>query len=219
MGSFRFVALAALTLGASLVGPSVDAECSPAADNPGVIDQQPSPAPPAHPRTPGAEQPAPTAQPRTPMPEAAPMPPVARPRSRGQLVNVRVEVAISDQRGSAAPVTKNVTLVVADGDSGRVRSQNHVAMKQEGIPLPQYVTVPLNVDARPEILEGGRIRVALTLEYDLLDPGDQPSRAKAEIRESLTVILENGKPLMISQSADPLGDRRVTVDLKATIVK
>jgi hypothetical protein len=31
--------------------------------------------------------------------------------------------------------------------------------------------------------------------------------------------LTDGKPLLISQSADPKGDRRVTVEVTATIVK
>jgi hypothetical protein len=33
------------------------------------------------------------------------------------------------------------------------------------------------------------------------------------------VILQNGKPLIISQSADPVSDRKVVVEVKATILK
>jgi hypothetical protein len=35
----------------------------------------------------------------------------------------------------------------------------------------------------------------------------------------VTVVLDSGKPLLISKSADPLSDRTVTVEVKATIVK
>jgi hypothetical protein len=31
-------------------------------------------------------------------------------------------------------------------------------------------------------------------------------------------LLENGKPLLVTQSADPISDRKVTVEVKATIV-
>jgi hypothetical protein len=42
---------------------------------------------------------------------------------------------------------------------------------------------------------------------------------RTEIRQNLRVVLENGKPLMVSQSADPVGDRKVTVEVTATILK
>jgi hypothetical protein len=33
------------------------------------------------------------------------------------------------------------------------------------------------------------------------------------------VILENGKSVSVAQSADPVGDRQVTIDVKATILR
>jgi hypothetical protein len=33
------------------------------------------------------------------------------------------------------------------------------------------------------------------------------------------VILQNGKPLVVSQAADPTTDRKMTVEVKATILK
>src|SRR5438477_3858257 len=62
------------------------------------------------------QQPAATARP-------APTPP----KKPGQLVNVKIEFAISDeQRGGAPPVKRMVSLIVADGESGSVRSQPDV---------------------------------------------------------------------------------------------
>ena len=66
--------------------------------------------------------------------------------------------------------------------------------------------VRLNVDARPQILPSGNIRVMLSLEY--------PS-----ISQQITVIVDPGKPLVVSQTADPLSDRKVTVEMRASIVK
>ena len=39
------------------------------------------------------------------------------------------------------------------------------------------------------------------------------------IQENLSVNLEDGKALVVSQSADPVSDRQVTVEVRATILK
>jgi hypothetical protein len=35
----------------------------------------------------------------------------------------------------------------------------------------------------------------------------------------VSAVLEDGKPLVVSQTADPASDRQVKVELKATILK
>ena len=47
----------------------------------------------------------------------------------------------------------------------------------------------------------------------------QRSRVRTDIRQTLVLNLENGKPLVISEASDPLSDRRVTVEVTATILK
>jgi len=42
---------------------------------------------------------------------------------------------------------------------------------------------------------------------------------KTNLRETLSVIVEDGKPLNVAQSAEPNTDRTVTVEVKATILK
>ncbi len=39
------------------------------------------------------------------------------------------------------------------------------------------------------------------------------------IQENLSVNLDDGKPLVVAQSADPVSDRQVTVEVRATILK
>ena len=39
------------------------------------------------------------------------------------------------------------------------------------------------------------------------------------INERMTLILESGKPLVISQAADPTSDRKITVEVTATILR
>jgi hypothetical protein len=152
-----------------------------------------------------------------------------RPPSEGEAVNARIELTITDARGEGAPITKTVTLMTADRAWGRIRTQGE-ARTANGQRFP----VILNVDARPTLVSSNgtwnRARVELTIEYR---PADRPINTVApitttrrdtesvtpNINESLTVILEDGKPLLISQSADPVTDRKVKVEARITILK
>ena len=121
---------------------------------------------------------------------------------------------ITDQRGGAEAVKKTVSVIVGDQQNGMIRSE---------AVIPAIGAVPLHVDAEPEILPDGKIRLRFGLNYDL-PTESQPAAgsdriAKTSIRESLALILESGKPLMVTQSADPVGDRQVMVEVKATILK
>jgi hypothetical protein len=148
---------------------------------------------------------APTAQPQTTKPAENVQPAGQQPpRPPGQLANVRLDIAITDQRGDAPATPKVVTLIVGDHENGRVRLSRNAST--------------LNVDARPDIPREGRVRVALTLEYRPgTAEGDRPDTLI--LSETLSVVVEEGKPLVISQSADPLSDRRIKVELKATVVR
>lgn len=136
-------------------------------------------------------------------------------RQPAQLVNIKLELTITDQRGAAPPTSKTVTLVVADRASGRIRTQGEVRM-----PNQRAVNINLNVDAQPEITRDNRVRMSIVLEYKpQVGEGDTEDRATTSILESMTVILEDGKPLLVSQSADPYSDRKVKVEAKATFLK
>ena len=143
-------------------------------------------------------QPPPTTQ--TPAPTPPTQPP-GRQVPASSLRNVRLDISITDTGGADGATKKAVTLLVRSGRGGQVRSTGI-----RGI---------INVDAMPNELSDGRVEVSLTLEY--LPEGQQQPIGK--LTESLTVILENGKPLVVTQSADPQSDRRVTVELTATLLK
>ena len=186
-----------------------------------TFDQAPPspPTPPAPPSPPAAPQ-APQA-PQAPRPPRAssgeaPTPaPAAAPRNRGQLVNLRLEFTVTDQIGTAPPVKKTITMNVADGEFGRIRSNADVFRKNSN-----PTVVPLSVDARPEI-DGNKIRLSASLEYQLLSDAAGPDlpAGKTSITQSVTTILSDGVLTILSQSADPLTDRKVTLEVKATIVK
>src|SRR3989442_8596011 len=97
---------------------------------------------------------------QTPKPTTQPTPPA--PRREGQPINVKVELVITDQRGAAAPVKKNVSVIVADEKEGSIRSQSRMPPGLMG-----GAGVLLNVDAAPTILNDGKIRLNLRIVYDL----------------------------------------------------
>ncbi|HSL23293.1 MAG TPA: hypothetical protein VK886_17320 [Vicinamibacterales bacterium] len=135
----------------------------------------------------------------------APRPPV----DTGQVVNVKVDITISEQAGSAAAQTKNVSIVAADGNTGRIRSYNPLGGARAG---------ELNVDVRPRLVQGGRVRVDLVVEYRPFAQGASEA-ATPGLSESMTVYLQEGKPLVVSQSADPNSDRRVTLEVRAQVLR
>ena len=162
------------------------------------------------------------APPRAEAPATAPAPQVVTAiqptRRTGQPVNIKVDVTISDQRGGTAALKKTVSVVTGDRQSGFIRS----TAEYRGDIGP----VPLNVDSEPELLPDGKIKLAVNLQYDLPGGTAQGTEAtgtgplrRTQIRENLAVILESGKPLLVAQSADPVGDRQVTVELKATVLR
>jgi hypothetical protein len=119
--------------------------------------------------------------------------------------NIRVEVTITDVIGSTSPQKKTISMTIADRRMGRIRST-------------RSASAILNVDATPTIAEGNRVHLQLTLEYLPEQTGESPPRI-APINEMISVVLETGKPMTISQAADPSSDRRVAVEVNATILK
>jgi hypothetical protein len=178
--------------------------------------QPPAAAQPRVATPPEAQRPAP-AQPRQAPPGVPTPAALPTPRREAQPINVKVDVTIADQRGGAAPVKRTVSVVVADAYSGMIRSQSEVM---------QVGPVPLNIDVEPLLLDNGKVRVKINLQYDWPAPldssGAAPARGtviKTGLHDTMVLILENGKPMIAAQSADPIGDRQVTVEVKATVLR
>ncbi len=138
------------------------------------------------------------------------------PRFIRTLTNVQIELTLSDQAGTQAPEKKTVSMIVSSGNWGKIRSVGNVR-PQNDAPF----VVDLNVDARPFVSVDGPIQLELTLVYS--PPGgadkDTLKPRPTGINQSLTVVLQSGKPLIISQAADPVSDRKVIVEVKATVLK
>jgi hypothetical protein len=102
-------------------------------------------------------------------------------------------------------------MMVADRGMGSIRSTGSV--RSQG-------RVQINVDARPAIVPNSQmIRLTLGLEYNPRTLGQDAPTEWSSLNEQMTVMLEAGKPLVISQAADPASDRKITVEVRATILK
>lgn len=140
------------------------------------------------------------------------------PTPAAMTTNVQVELTITDQTGSAPPDKKTVSMIVAHAAWGKIRTSAEAYQKSSA---SKIVPVGLNVDARPYIM-GGQIRLELTIVYSPMMLGTSTDTAQTrptELNQSLTVALQSGKPMVVSQAADPVTDRKIGVEVKATILK
>jgi hypothetical protein len=149
--------------------------------------------------------------------------PAASEPPAGQPVNVKLDLTITDQQGPGDPARKTVTLIIADRAGGAIRSTANVGRGT------------INVDATPQIMANGNIRLQLGLEYNPRSatvPGVERVKSStgemvevprdpsgSGLQQRVAIVLAPGKPLVLSQSADPLSDRRITVEVKADVLK
>jgi hypothetical protein len=144
-------------------------------------------------------------------PRAAEQPvPVRAPEPIGQPVNIKLDLTITDQIGGGEPMRKMVSMVVADRGNGSIRSTGSVRTQGR---------VQINMDARPQILQTGGIRLSLGLEYNPRTLGNDSPTEWSSLNEQIQTVLEPGKSLVISQAADPASDRKIMVEVRATIMK
>ncbi len=165
-----------------------------------MVEVTPQPPAPESPRAPKA-----AAAPAAPVAVLAPPPP---PKKRGQMINVRIEVTLSDSKG--AP--RVLTMTVADQESGMNRTTAVV------VPGASAVDYSFNADASPEVV-GDRIRLRLTADAVVPVEAEKPTAIipKLALRQSQTVILNDGETVEIARAADPASSRTFILTVKATI--
>jgi hypothetical protein len=133
---------------------------------------------------------------------------------------IRIEVTLSDQVGAGTPTRKTVSLTARDDNRAIIRTENRSRAGEHGTPGPS-----LNVEARPTLAADGKIHLELSVLYDLPDaPSEGTGKVEelpwtTRVQEGFGLLLENDKPLVVSQSADPRVNRKVTVEVKATVLK
>ena len=137
------------------------------------------------------------------------------PAPEGLPSNIRIELTITDQAGPAEAGKRTVSMIVADRKAGSIRSSGDVQTASGRF------NVTLNVDATPVIVKDGLLRLELGLEY-APKPGSENASSgegRARLNERLALLVESGKPLIISQASDPTSDRKISVELTATVLK
>jgi hypothetical protein len=120
-------------------------------------------------------------------------------------VNIRLDLSITDQQGTTPSAPKTVTLLLADRSLNQIRSS--------------FEDRSLNVDARPTIVDG-RIRLYMSIQSEPRRTPDNSNPMQWRQNQNITVIVENGKPLVVMESIDPASNNRKTsIEVKATILK
>ena len=123
------------------------------------------------------------------------------------LQNVKVELALNDMGATDNSAKRTITMMLVDGAAGQIRSTG-----------PSGTS--LNVDAQPHVRPDGKIWLNFSLQYyPAVESSGGNARQPAVLNEAMTVVLVDAKPMLVSQSADPRGDRRVSVEVTATVVK
>jgi len=181
-----------------------------------AAQQAPQPVQPARPpQTPAApRQPAP-ARGTAPGAPAVPVMPVMDESAGGQPVNIRLEVTIVDQTAAGQPVRRVINILAADRSIARIRSLFTDAPEASGAGASRSPdNRRVDVDARPRIVASS-IRVDLTIQNNALGSGNP----LLNWTQSFTVFLENGKVATPIESTDPSTNRKMSIEVKATILK
>ena len=160
----------------------------------------------------GAQQSAPKSTAGRARPPAAPAPPAPSappvdPEQGGQPINIRLDVSVIDQTAQGASQPKSLMVILVDRAMGRTRA----AFQDRSIA----------VDARPTITEG-RIRVYLTIQSDRnmsFGPPKETDDQTIGWRNSFSLLLENGKPMLALETNDAVTKRKMSIEVKATIQK
>ena len=161
-----------------------------------VAAQQPAP----------PKAPAPPAAPAAATPPAPPAPPVDA-EAGGQPINIRLDVSVIDQTAQGASQPKSLMVMLVDRAMGRTRA----AFEDRSIA----------VDARPVMVDG-RIRVSLTIQSDRAMSFGPPKDTQDQTigwRNSFSLLLENGKPMLALETLDAVTKRKMSIEVKATIQK
>jgi len=161
-----------------------------------------------------------------PKPPAAPSKPAPAPSEKpapvrtGKDINIRIDATVIESRGDHVVDKKVISVTCVDGKGAFVRSTQSVAFKAKGSDGFNYQDAPLNMDADVNLRDDGRVLARITVDYRGMPASqDSPDSIDRGIRQSVSVILNPGEPLMVAQSADAVGDRRVSLEVKATVLK
>jgi hypothetical protein len=131
------------------------------------------------------------------------------------LVNVQVDVTVSDQVGTAPPVVRHISATAADGERASVRSNSSVRTSNG------FQPITLSLDVRPRVVTVNKVRVEIGLDTAAVttEGSSKELTATPGSRATQSIVLESGRPVLLSQTTDPLTDRKTSIEVKATILR
>jgi hypothetical protein len=127
------------------------------------------------------------------------------------LLNIQVDVAVTEEGAGEPSTRKEVSVTVGHGRNGSVRSGASAVPKiDEKFPFHDS---RLRVDVQPSIVANGKIQTVVTMSYLSFPHFTREGEQKFE------VLLEDGKLLTVSRTSSAISERRLRVDVTATILK
>ena len=143
---------------------------------------------------------------------AAQGPPTKVDVARPQTVNLRIEVLLTDKADAKTIAEERLTILLANETEGRVRRD-----------LPDKVPSSnraLQVDMRASVA-GDRIKLFLTLQYNAPLSADKTGVDSESIGfvQMASSFLDPGKPTVMIDAVGGPGNRRVTVQATATVIR
>jgi hypothetical protein len=148
-----------------------------------------------------------------------PAPGIPPPVRQGKDINIRIDGTVIESRGDKVVDKKVISVTCVDGRGAFVRSSQQVAFRAKGSDGFSYRDAPLNMDADVTLRDDGRVLARITVEYRTPATSESGDAIDGGIRQSVSVVLQPGVPLMVAQSADAVGDRRVALEVTATVLK
>ena len=121
-------------------------------------------------------------------------------------VNVRFEVRLREEGGGAKPTSRVVGVLATVMELSSVRANPNSRN-------------PLNIDVMASIIRENKVRTRLTIEYTQPTAEPNPNPNPFAIRQTVNLWLDSGKPMVVSQAIDPSSDRRIDIEVTATILR
>jgi hypothetical protein len=144
--------------------------------------------------------------------EAQPAPAPASPRSSSaQAANIQLAIVLTDKIDGKTVAEEPVRLLLADRQLGRLR--RHLPANAS------FANKNFEVDVTPEIV-GSRVRISMTVNYNAGSADDTRDQTHTtQFVETVTTYLDVGKPTTIVETPGDTANRRVTLQVTATIIK
>jgi len=154
--------------------------------------------------------------------------PQPAPAPQQEVPNLRFDVSIVDEGGGAPVTRKNVTIIArGNNQTASVRSQgnlnaNHpitIAMRAQGVGIGLKVDVRgMHPSFMPSAaLPSGKVAGRVAVEYQPYSP--EMKSLPSSVTTQVDAIFDEGKKMVIAQAADPLSDRKTTIEVTVTVAK